>query len=112
MTKDIIIALLGIGFMFAVAALLVALAKLQEEKERRWDEISRAAGLENIIEDRTRDISYYHEITCKHTASIIRLTSEKIYLQDRLSSVLCPTNNHVWKDGCCVKCGRAQDAAD
>ena len=100
----LVIALCG-----TTTAFLVTLAKLQEEKEKRWDEISRAAGLENIIEDRTRDISYYHEITCKHTASIIRLTSEKIDLQDRLSSVLCPTNNHVWKDGRCVKCGRMKD---
>ena len=102
--------MLGIALCGTTTAFLVTLAKLQEEKERRWDEISRAAGLENIIEDRTRDISYYHEITCKHTASIIRLTSEKVFLQDRLSAILCPTNNHVWKDGHCVKCGRVKDA--
>lgn len=84
--------------------------RVREEKEKRWDEISRAAGLENVIEDRTRDISYYHEITCKHTASIIRLTSEKIDLQDRLSALLCPRNDHIWKDGVCAKCGRVKDA--
>ena len=29
-------------------------------------------------------------------------------LQDRLSALLCPRNDHVWKDGVCVKCGRVK----
>lgn len=116
MKESLIIALLSLVSIGSLAAVFVLWAKLdeqkkltQEEKEKRWDEISRAAGLENIIEDRTRDISYYHEITCKHTESIIRLTSEKLFLQDKLSALLCPRNDHVWKDGVCMKCGRVQD---
>lgn len=30
-------------------------------------------------------------------------------LQDRLSSAFCPSNNHVWQDGVCTKCGRIQE---
>ena len=47
-------------------------------------------------------VSYY--------VKTLRETKEKITLveslQDRLSSAFCPTNNHVWKDGVCVKCGK------
>ena len=31
-------------------------------------------------------------------------------MQDHLSSVLCPMNNHIWIGGKCSKCGRAKDA--
>lgn len=113
MTKDIIIALLGIGFLFAVAGLLVALAKLREEKEKRWDEISSEFTLERHYRDLLFD--YSMEVTRRKNerlAFLMRchdLEEKAGGLQDRLSSVLCPTNNHVWKDGVCVKCGRAQD---
>ena len=30
-------------------------------------------------------------------------------MQDRLSALPCPMNDHVWKDGRCAKCGRVKD---
>ena len=30
-------------------------------------------------------------------------------LQDELSAIKCPLNNHVWQYGKCVKCGRMQE---
>ena len=117
MNKDLIIALLAIALCLAVAMFLVVWSKLeeqklktQEERDRRWDEISRAVDLEkqldcaaNAYEGVTgmyRTMSAYSDI----------VKQERNALQDRLSSILCPTNNHVWKDGVCVKCGRVQDA--
>ena len=109
MNKDLLIALLAIALCLAVAAFLVTLAKLQEEREKRWDEISRAVDLEkqldcaaNAYEDVTgmyRTMSAYSDI----------VKQERDALQDKLSALLCPHNDHVWKDGCCVKCGRVKD---
>lgn len=136
MSKDLIIAILALAFAGCCGALLVTLAKLDEQKqktaeehtayrnaleygnalaealreeqERRWDEISRAVGLENEIsywkeanDDKIKDVLYYHK-ECE------KLATERDTLQDRLSALLCPSNNHIWKDGRCVKCGRVQ----
>ena len=110
MKTEIMIAVLALMCIGSLAAFLVTLAKLQEEKERRWDEISRAVGLENEIafwkeanDDKIKDILYYHK-ECE------KLATERDALQDRLSALLCPMNDHVWKDGVCAKCGRAKDA--
>lgn len=131
MNKDLIIALLALAFAGAAAALLVTLAKLQEEKGRRWDEISRAVGLENELEkgkirekcqaqsvfwfadqlkywkqandDKTRSIQFCH-------AEYAKLRDERDALQDFKSSKLCPHNDHIWIDGVCKRCGRIQDA--
>ena len=74
-----------------------------EEYNRRWDEISRAVDLENELDQ------------MKLTATKYKVWFEECRngnkaLQDRLSALLCPHNDHVWKDGVCVKCGRVQDA--
>lgn len=98
---------------------------LKEERNRRWDEISRAVGLENEIlfwkeanEDKAKDILYYHE-HCKKQADALKIEMERTsrlerdnaQLEQNLRSALrCPNNDHVWKDGRCVKCGRMKDA--
>lgn len=109
-------AILGIICIGAIAAFLVMWSKWEKEKEKRWDEISRAAGLENIIEDRTKDVLWYEEqlANAKQEAEGLRMGVDYLghredVLQDKLSSVFCPTNNHVWKDGVCVKCGRVKN---
>lgn len=105
----IITALLGIGFIFALAAVFVLWAKLdeqkkltQEERDKRWDEISRAASLENELDQMkltaTKYNVWFEECRAGNHA-----------LQDKLSEIICPHNDHVWVDGCCVKCGRVQD---
>lgn len=123
MSKDLIIAILALAFAGCAAALLVVIAKWQEEKERRWDEISRAVDLENEIEQlRAREywtaqaVLWYAE-SLKREKEILDswkheyewLWNEKGKTQDKLSALLCPHNDHVWKDGRCVKCGRSQD---
>lgn len=111
----IVTAVLGIGFIFALAGDFVLWAKLDEQRKataeeynRRWDEISRAVGLENEIThwkeantDRQKDIAFYLVELGKQYAECDKM-------QNRLSALLCPTNDHVWKDGVCVKCGRVQ----
>lgn len=87
--------------------------KTREERDRRWDEISlrltvekeKDAEIANLNEwlrsfEKRGDVWY--EIAEK-------VTNERDALQDKLSAVLCPTNNHVWKDGVCVKCGRVKE---
>ena len=122
--------MLGIALCGTTTAFLVTLAKLQEEKERRWDEISLRQTIENekdaeiakltsCISDEINDYNRavyekgQSEQKCEGLELCIKYLIERNdYLQDRLSAILCPTNNHVWKDGCCVKCGRVKDAAD
>ena len=131
MTHDWITTLLALGYFAATAAFFVMWSKLEEQKqktadaeERRWDEISRAVGLENEIlfwkeanEDKAKDILYYHE-HCKKQADALKIEMERTsrlerdnaQLEQNLRSALrCPNNDHVWKDGRCVKCGRVQD---
>ena len=119
----VIKAILALGLCGFAAAFLVTLAKLQEEKERRWDEISRAVGFENELEQsKAREkcsaqaVLWYAEqlANVKQEAEGLRMGVDYLghredVLQDRLSALLCPHNNHVWRDGRCVKCGRAQD---
>ena len=40
---------------------------------------------------------------------LMDVKAECAVLQDRLSGLLCPRNDHVWIDGKCVKCGRTKD---
>lgn len=110
----------------------------KEEYEKRWDEISRALSIEKELEQEKQYFrhadaeSFEHyqnakearmkcgELQDRLSALQTELEQEKAYfdacragnhaLQDRLSAILCPMNDHVWKDGVCVKCGRVQDA--
>ena len=109
MKIEIMIAVLGIICIGALAAVFVLWAKYdeqkkltQEEREKRWDEISRATSLENELDQ------------MKLTATKYKVWFEECRagnhaLQDKLSALLCPHNDHVWVDGCCVKCGRVKD---
>jgi len=114
MSKDLIIALLALLSIGSLAAVFVLWAKLdeqkkltQEEKEKRWDETSRAASIE-----KEKDAEIYElesEIrNIKWDNDCLQMQCDR--QQNKLSSILCPTNNHVWKDGVCVKCGRVKDA--
>ena len=110
MSKDLIIAMLALAFAGCAAAFLVTLAKLQEEKERRWDEISRAVGLEKIVEEYVEEKERYENNMSYADKTLVRLTNQNGALQDRLSSLLCPWNDHIWVGGVCKRCGRVQDA--
>ena len=109
MTEKLIIALLALLSIGSLAAVFVLWAKLDEQKqkateerERRWDEISISLNWEksNAGGDQLLD---------QQDAFIVELTTKIERQQDKLSSVLCPTNNHIWKDGVCTKCGRSKE---
>lgn len=117
----IVTAVLGIGFIFAIAGDFVLWAKLEEQRKataeeynRRWDEISRALSIEK---EKNKEIETLNEWngTFEKRGDFWYDTSEKLVherdaLQDKLCALLCPMNDHVWKDGRCVKCGRVKDA--
>lgn len=104
----------------AAGAWLVTWAKLdeqkkltKEERDRRWDEISLR---QNVEKEKDAEIAYWKEANNDkigdilfYHAECLKLAIERDALKDKLSALLCPTNNHVWKDGVCVKCGRVKD---
>jgi len=113
MNKDLLIAILSLACLGLAAAFLVTLAKLQQEKEKRWDEISEHLSSEkhmlSILEVNEYIISVQKEMLRDYLHELQKGQRENHDMQLRLSSILCPTNNHVWKDGVCVKCGRAKE---
>lgn len=120
MSKDLIIALLALAFAGCAGALLVALAKLDEWKERAADEHENhvaalrignanaeyAQRLEKELErSKARDCQGHIDFLnfCVDT-----LEKKNAALQDRLSALRCPRNDHIWVGGVCKRCGRAQ----
>ena len=100
MKESLIIALLSLLSIGSLAAVFVLWAKVQEEREKRWQETSIMLSNEKELNEKIQKQNEYAGI----------LVKEYSRLQSKLSAVLCPTNNHVWKDGVCTKCGRANDA--
>ena len=106
-----------------VAALALAItfaAKWQETRQEIADErkewIAKVTRLESdkqiLLEGSRRDLETIRNLeqSLRTTASVAANATEGNHaLQDKLSAILCPTSNHVWKDGCCVKCGRVKD---
>jgi hypothetical protein len=113
MKTEIMIAVLALLCIGSLAAVFVLWAKLdeqkkatEEERDRRWDEISRAVDLEKQLDCAA---SAYEGVTGMYrtmSAYSDIVKQDRNALQDRLSSLLCPHNDHVWRDGVCVKCGR------
>lgn len=111
--------LLLFALVCALAAFFVMWAKWEEEKlktkeerDRRFDEISRAVGLENELERSKAQEKCSAEALLWYADHLAGARVIHENLQDRLSAILCPRNDHVWKDGVCVKCGRVKDATD
>ena len=67
----------------------------KQEKVKRLFETSRCNARDKLID--------------QQDSFIWELINKIEQQQDRLSALLCPMNDHVWKDGRCVKCGRVQD---
>lgn len=113
MSNELIIALLSIGCISALAAFFVAWAKADEWKKTAADEHANyiaALGLHNttakaLEQSKMRDCQGHIDFLnfCVDT-----LGEKNDALQDKLSAILCPHNDHVWKYGRCVKCGRAK----
>lgn len=113
----IMTAILGIGFIFALAGDFVLWAKVDEYKRTAQDEHANylaALNLHNAtaeaVERAERDRDILNKQLHKLSITNLGLHFDNAKLQDRLSALLCPMNDHVWKDGVCAKCGRMKDA--
>ena len=123
MKIEIMIAVLGIICIGALAAAFVLWAKIDEQKQKTADEHANylaalnlhnataeaAQRLENEKERSTDYSGLYAKQTEAWRDELDRLWKERNAMQDRLSAILCPRNDHVWKDGVCAKCGRVKD---
>jgi len=95
-----------VALILALAALAVFFWWLyRREYNRRWDEISNAFTAEKEAKSL---ISDKDKLLDQQDSFIWQLITKQEKMQDRLSDLLCPTSNHVWKDGKCIKCGRSQ----
>ena len=106
-----------------VASLALAItfaAKWQETRQEIADErkewIAKVTRLESdkqiLLEGSRRDMKTIRNLeqSLRTTASVAaNATTGNNALKDKLSAILCPTNNHVWVCGVCKKCGRMQD---
>ena len=111
--------ILEFALVLALAGFFVMWAKWEEEKvktreerDRRWDEISLRRTVEK---EKDAEIAKLNSCINSETDRANRLVFEiglveddRAYLQDKLSALLCPRNDHVWKDGVCAKCGRSE----
>lgn len=104
--NDLIIALLALAFCGSAAAFLIMWAnrdewkKIAKEERARWeDEIINGASMENALYNR---IDFWRD-ACE------KVTEERNELQDRVSTLVCPHNDHVWLEGRCKKCGRLKE---
>lgn len=106
-----------VALILALAALAVYLWRLyRREYNRRWGEISNAFSeekhLREVINDQVKDVLHYQDLYHQEMVQRFCLAAENAKLTDKLSALYCPTNNHVWKDGKCIKCGRRQHELD
>lgn len=121
MKAEIMIAVLALLCIGSLAAAFVLWAKLDEQKKVTAEEHANyiaALGLHNTTAEAAQAVQkefedYKHFNDDYHIGILhkqIRSEFDRANaLQDRLSALLCPRNDHVWKDGCCVKCGRVKD---
>jgi len=124
MTHDWITTLLALGFFAATAAFFVVWSKLEEEKVKTREErecYEAMPRLHNGVAVRAQELQAKNGALKSEIARLnqcldteFEFADEQIdknrALQDRLSALLCPSNNHIWKDGVCAKCGRMKDA--
>ena len=115
MKTEIMIAVLALLCIGSLAAAFVLWAKLDEQKQMTKDEHANylaALSLHNATADAAQRVSDYLDtktyLAERDLEYALRVSMENIELQDRLSALLCPTSNHIWKDGRCVKCGRVK----
>lgn len=120
MNKDLIITLLALAFAGSAAALLIVVAKLQQARQDIWDERSVQLSeykavvhdKEILLEGGKKDleiIQWYADELMKTKAYFEQCRAGNAVLQDKLSALLCPRNDHVWVDGVCKRCGRQQN---
>ena len=116
MKTEIMIAVLALLCIGSMAAAFVLWAKVDELKKANVEErenYNAVLNLHNTTAEaalRVSDELDLKKCLAEHDLDYaLRVSMENIELQDRLSALLCPHNDHVWKDGVCVKCGRMKD---
>ena len=115
--------LLLFALVCALSAFFVMWAKWEEEKVKTKEErecYEAMLRLHNGVAVRAQELQAKNSALKSEIARLnqcldteFEFADEQIDknrdLQDRLSALLCPHNDHVWKDGCCAKCGRVKD---
>ena len=123
MKTEIMIAVLALLCIGSLAAAFVLWAKLDEQKQKTKDKHANyiaALNLHNATAEAARQLEAEKDALNGEIARLNQCLDTEFEfadaqidknrdLQDRLSALLCPSNNHVWKDGVCAKCGRAKD---
>ena len=111
---------LALSLVAALALAITFAAKWQETRQEIADErkewFEKVARLEYdkqiLLEGSRRDLETIRDLeqSLRTTASVAaNATAGNHALQDKLSAILCPHNDHVWVDGVCVKCGRTHE---
>jgi len=121
---DLKTTILLFALVCALAAFFVMWAKWEEEKVKTREEqecYEAMLRLHNGVAVRAQELQAKNGALKSEIARLnqcldteFEFADEQIdknrALQDRLSALLCPSNNHIWKDGVCAKCGRMKDA--
>ena len=124
MKTEIMIAVLALLCIGSLAAVFILWSKLDEQKQKTKDEHECYLVVLKLHNTTAEAAQQLEAEKGALNAEIARLnqcldtefefSDEQIdknrEMQDRLSALLCPHNDHVWVDGRCVKCGRVQDA--
>ena len=130
MSNELIISLLAIGFIGSLAAMFIFWAKLDEQKKLTLEErdnykavLSLHSAATKELDAKCVELEELEELNycCNRKLQFWLETNEKVLaekdaLQDRLSAILCPHNDHVWEltdalrcEVRCKKCGRVKD---
>ena len=126
MKTEIMIAVLALLCIGSLAAAFVLWSKLDEQKQKTKDEHANymaalqigktnaeyAQRLEGEKERSTDYSGLYAKQKEVWREELDRLWKERNEMQDRLSALLCPRNDHVWKDGICIKCGAKMEVSE
>ena len=116
MKTEIMIAVLTLLCIGSLAAVFILWAKLDEQKQKTKDEhdnycVALRIGNTNakmLGESQERERCSAQAVLW-YSEKLKALKEDRNAMQDCLSALLCPSNNHIWKDGVCAKCGRAKD---
>ena len=116
MKTEIMIAVLALLCIGSLAAAFVLWAKLNEQKQKTNDEhdnycVALRIGNSNakMLDESQERERCSAQAVLWYSEKLKALKEDRNALQDKLSSLLCHMNDHVWKDGRCAKCGRMKD---
>lgn len=87
--------------------------RYKREKDCKWYEIGRNLTLEKELAKEREILLENMRIRDENAEIAVRHMAKELELQNKLSAITCPTNNHVWdySGGVkrCRKCGAVRD---